>query len=62
MFSMKLKTGLDNDAQVVSGDVISNESIEEIEALVQATDNYGPENYLITRCLKKFPETQIQMW
>ena len=39
----------------VSGDVISNESIEEIEALVQATDNYGPENDLITRCLKKFP-------
>lgn len=39
----------------VSGDVISNESIEEIEALVQATDNYGLENDLITRCMKKFP-------
>lgn len=32
-----------------------NITIEEIEALVQVTDNYGPENDLITRCLKKFP-------
>lgn len=39
----------------VSGDVISNEAIEEVEALVQGTDNYGPETDLITRCLKKFP-------
>lgn len=39
----------------VSGDVISDETLEEIEALVQGTDNYGPENELITRCLKKFP-------
>ena len=39
----------------VSSDVISNKSIEEIEALVRATDNYGPENDLITRYLKKFP-------
>lgn len=39
----------------VSGDVISNEAIEEVEALVLGTDNYGPETDLITRCLKKFP-------
>ena len=39
----------------VSGDVISNESIEAIEQEVQNTDNYGPENDLITRCLQKFP-------
>lgn len=32
-----------------------NITIEEIEALVQVTDNYGPENDLITKCLKKFP-------
>ena len=39
----------------VSFDVITNESIEEVERLVQETENYGPENDLITRCLKKFP-------
>lgn len=39
----------------VSGDEISNSSIETIEALVQSTDNYGPENELITRCLQRFP-------
>lgn len=39
----------------VSGDVISNTSIEEIESIVQGTDNYGAENDLITRCLIKFP-------
>lgn len=39
----------------VSGDVITNVSIEEVEALVQGTDSYGPENDLITRCLQKFP-------
>ena len=38
----------------VSGDVITNEALEEAEALVQGTDNYGPENDLITRCLQKF--------
>lgn len=26
-----------------------------MEALVQGTDNYGPETDLITRCLKRFP-------
>ena len=39
----------------VSGDIISNEAIEEVEALVQGTDNYCPETDLITRCLNKFP-------
>lgn len=51
----KTKQSNKREARDVSGDVISNESIEEIEALVQETDNYGPENDLITRCLKKFP-------
>ena len=40
----------------VSDDVISNETLDEASALVQSTDNYGPENDLITRCLKKFPQ------
>ena len=40
----------------VTEDVITNEAMEEAEALVQATDNYGPENELITRCLRKFPD------
>ena len=39
----------------VSGDIITNETIEYVETLVQNTDNYGPENELITRCLIKFP-------
>ena len=40
----------------VSGDVITNETVEESELLVQKTNNYGRENELITRCLKRFPE------
>ena len=40
----------------VSGDIITNEAVEEAETLVQGTDNYGPENELITRCLRKFPK------
>lgn len=40
----------------VSGDVLTNEALEEAEALVQGTDNYGPENDLITSCLQKFPK------
>ena len=40
----------------VSSDVISNETLDEASALVQKTDNYGPENELITRCLQKFPQ------
>ena len=39
----------------VSGDIICNESIEEASRLVEKTNNYGPENELITRCLLKFP-------
>ena len=40
----------------VSGDIITNEAMEEAETSVQGTDNYGPENELITRCLRKFPK------
>ena len=40
----------------VSGDLITNDTIEEVGLLVQNTDNYGPEIELITRCLTKFPE------
>lgn len=39
----------------VSDDEISNSSIESVEALVQGTENYGPENELITRYLQRFP-------
>lgn len=39
----------------ISNDIISNEAMEEAELVVQETDNYGPENELITRCLQKFP-------
>jgi hypothetical protein len=42
----------------VSGDVISNKSIEEAAHLVEETANYGPENELITRCLQKFPDNK----
>lgn len=51
----KANTSNKKEVRDVSDDVISNETIEEIEALVQETDNYGPENDLITRCLTKFP-------
>lgn len=50
------KTKTKKEYRDVSADVISNESIDEVEFLVQKTDNYGPENALITRCLKKFPQ------
>ncbi len=40
----------------VSGDEITNESIEEAGRIVEKTDNYGPEMEMITRCLHKFPE------
>ena len=40
----------------VSGDIITNDAMEEIELLVQNTENYGQENELITRCFRKFPE------
>lgn len=51
----KVSQATKKGARDVSGDVITNTSIEEAEALVQGTDNYGPENDLITRCLQKFP-------
>lgn len=40
----------------VSNDLITNATIEEVSVFVQNTDAYGPENELITRCLKKFPQ------
>lgn len=49
------KTKTKKEYRDVSKDVLSNKSIEEAEFLVQKTDNYGPENALITRCLQKFP-------
>lgn len=44
-----------NKHRDVSNDLICNETLNEISTLVQETDNYGPENKLITRCLNKFP-------
>lgn len=43
------------DKRDVSGDVISNETLEETESQVAETVNYGAENDLITRCLERFP-------
>lgn len=40
----------------VTGDIITDESINDIEVLVQSADNYGPENDMISRCLKLFPQ------
>ena len=40
----------------VSGDIISNESLEEVARLVEEDAAYGAENRMITRCLQKFPE------
>ena len=39
----------------ISGDIITNESIEEASRIVAQTDNYGREMEMITRCLCKFP-------
>ena len=39
----------------MSNDEITNETIEAAEMDVQNTDNYGPENDMISRCLQKFP-------
>lgn len=39
----------------VSGDEITNETIEEAGRIVAGTDNYGKEMKLISRCLKRFP-------
>ena len=43
-------------ARDVSGDEITNETIEEAGRIVEQTDNYGPEMEMITRCLHKFPD------
>lgn len=40
----------------VSGDEITNETIEEAGRIVAETDNYGPEMEMITRCLRRFPD------
>ena len=40
----------------ISGDEITNETIEEAGRIVAETDNYGPEMEMITRCLRKFPD------
>ncbi|MCI5857816.1 MAG: hypothetical protein MR016_10720 [Agathobacter sp.] len=45
----------EKDYRDVSDDAITNEAMEKAEALVQGTNNYGPENELITRCLQRFP-------
>lgn len=44
----------------VSGDVISNETIDEANLHVSKTDNYGAEMQMITRCLRRFPENTDQ--
>lgn len=49
------QAGVKKGIRDVSNDVISNVTIEEVEAAVEATDNYGSENAMITRCLKKYP-------
>lgn len=43
------------DYRDVIREIITDEVLEETEALVQGTDNYGPENELIKRCLNRFP-------
>ncbi len=45
------------EARDVSGDEITNETIEEAGRIVEQTDNYGPEMEMITRCLHKFPDS-----
>lgn len=40
----------------ISGDEITNETIEEAGKIVAETDTYGPEMEMITRCLHKFPD------
>lgn len=48
---VKTKKGIRNVTDVI----ITNATIEDVEAMVEATDNYGPENEMISRCLKKYP-------
>lgn len=45
-----------NGVRDVSGDEITNETIEEAGRIVAETDNYGPEMEMITRCLRRFPD------
>ena len=40
----------------ISGDVISDETLDKAAEDVKNTDNYGPEFELSARCLKQFPE------
>ncbi len=49
------KESLSKEYRDVSNDEITNETIEAAEMDVQNTDNYGPENDMISRCLQKFP-------
>lgn len=39
----------------VSGDVISNDTLNAAAAAVAADPDYGPENDLLARCLRRFP-------
>ena len=39
----------------ITGDEITNETIEEASRVVAGTYNYGPEMEMITRCFHKFP-------
>ena len=43
------------DYRDVIREIITDEVLEETEALVQDTDYFGPENELIERCLIRFP-------
>ena len=38
----------------VSNDVISNETLIDASEMIKQTENYGPENDLLTNCLKKY--------
>lgn len=51
----EMTTRKKKDKRDVSGDVITNETLEEVESQVAKTVNYGAENDLITRCLARFP-------
>lgn len=51
----EMTTRKKKDKRDVSGDVITNKTLEEVESQVAQTVNYGAENDLITRCLARFP-------
>ena len=40
----------------ISGDVINNDTLDEAAEAVAASENYGPENELLRRCLERFPD------